>query len=235
MFFNSDTDLPDNLLSLKTNSSVHIINAGTEYDVTITIRAGDTAKYKVIIDSIIHTTEKEFNLKAGENKKFAIKIKPTSTDKWTINSTEKYEWNDEIDITQDSWLAEKRDFAILMDNNTLPTIVMEDYHLPISNQITNLGNVYHVNLDLNELIYEPFTKSYETIIEQQLFKQITTDEVVLKVKNEVIYLNSKQTIKSYNSQVQGFSIKLYNEDILQADKKGFRKAISDLSFLYQII
>jgi hypothetical protein len=235
MYFNSETDLPDNLLTLKTNSTTNPIQTNEEYDIIFTIQAGTTGKYKVVVDSPLHSSEKELDLVAGELKKLTIKIKPTLTDKWELNSTKRYEWNDQIDITDNSWLAEKRDFAILMNNNTLPTIQMEDYHLPISNEISSLGDVYHINLDLNELKIKPFTKIYENNYELELTKKTEVKKVELKVQNNILLLNAKTTTNTYESEERGFLIKLYKENNIDVDDSGFRKTISELKFMYQII
>jgi len=236
MFFNSETDLPDNLLIIKDNESiVNKIFTGTEYEIIFTILAGETGKYQVVVDSAIHQFEKEFELTAGEKKKFTLKVKSTISEKWELNSTKRLEWKDEIDITKDSWLAGKRDYAILMNNNTLPTIVMEDYHLPISNEINRFGQVYHINLDISELKKEPYSKIYQRETANELIKELSIEEVELYIDDDVLMLEAKETVNSYESHEKIFLIKLFSEGDIEVGTSGFRKPVSELSFNYQII
>ena len=59
MYFNSGTDLPDNLLSLITNVTTNEIHIGEEYEILFTIIPATTGSYSLIIKSDIYESPSE--------------------------------------------------------------------------------------------------------------------------------------------------------------------------------
>ncbi len=238
LYFNIQTDYPNSrtlvqMQQLNLTTPVEIIHAGEEYEIVFTVESNEKIRknYELIIDSSIYSDTLRLTLNPGEKREFTLNIKANESQKWTISNIHVQELNDHIDITQNSWLADKKEFLIIANEGSLPAIVTDNYHLPISSYIDEFGRIYHVDLSLTELRQNPFTKSYFQVTTEQFKKIEKNDHIQLFVENEQLVLIANETTTDYVSKEEKFSILLYQ---LNEDEKTYGENPSEISFSYLI-
>jgi hypothetical protein len=242
LYFNSESDFPDlmyltNIEGLNSTGSINLITLGEDYEIMFTIYCNEKTKtkYKLLIDSDIYELEEEIELKPKEKKTFSININIDEEQKWRRNQSITEEWRDEIDLTRNSWLAGKNNFAVLIPEKGLPAIMEENYHLPMTLNISQLGEVYHFELSLDELRQEPFI--HENIINNNMeFKKTeTTNYVKLFVEADELILEATKNTKTLVSDIDIFTIKVLEVEngIMIDEDLGIEKGI-EISFPYLI-
>lgn len=227
LYFNDASDLPD------LTKERSILHPGEDYEILFTIENNDdNSDYRLVIDSNIYNLEQDFSLEAGEEKTFSLLINVDEDQKWALDYTTEESWKDEIDITDNSWLGERNDFNIIIDGESMPSIA--DYYLPVSNEITNFGSVYHVDLSLDEIKRKGFVKDYSSIESEEIVddennlvglkKIVSEDHIELYVEDDKLVLEAERSTTAYVLEKDRFSVRVYDE----GDK------VSEITFSYQI-
>ena len=218
LYFNAKSDLPGILTPIfieETNSTkeVNMLYIGQEYDIMFTIGNNKKTKtdYKLEIDSGIYELEQDLTLEPDEIKKFSLNIKTNESQKWRVNHSLSKEWKNEIDITRNSWLAEKDEFQILVREDGLPILIEENYNLPISTEVGPLGEIYHIELSIDELRKEPFSQTFNFIDSGELEKTETNEIINLYVKDDKLILEATAITTRYISEEDEFAITIYEE------------------------
>jgi hypothetical protein len=172
-----------------------------------------------------------------ENTTICLTITPRESDKWELNSTTSTNWENVIDLTKDSWLAEKRDFDILVREEGLPTIVEENYHLPISTDVSHFGRILHANISIDELKRKPFEKEYITQDKADFVIVQSINMIDLSVDNDKLHLNSETKKLRYTSDEQVFIVRLIKPiDIeeLEISPASYIEEVKEIYFWYRI-
>lgn len=143
-----------------------------------------------------------------------------------------------FDITENSWLAEKRDFDVLVRKEGLPTILEENYHLPISSSLTHFGEIYHMNITLDELREKPFQKEFTSEVENVFDKTVSENKIQLGVEGNKLRVKVSTTTRQYISETNDFTVKLIQyapaKKKVTVDTETDIESIQQISFLYKI-
>lgn len=239
LYFNSESDLPDPFLYLKTpqnKTPVNIIDVGKSYKIMFTIASNEKSAmdYTYIVKSMIFNQIEHFTLLPGENKSVYLTIAPTESQKWKFISASSSKSESVLDLTEYSWLAERKEFQVIMKNE-LPTIVEENYNLPISFDVNPLGRVYHVNVSLDELRKKPFTTEY-SMESSGNFEKVngTTDKLSLYVSGDKLHAIVESIRSQYVSEPDVFSVKLIGSNLGIINETTGMEQPEEIHFLYQI-
>ena len=114
LYFNANTDLPDSTLYLKNETKpIHEIEVNKTYCINFTIASVEKrpVTYTYVAESNVLNLTKHVTLLPEENTTICLTITPGESDKWELNSTTSTEWENVIDLTKNSWLAEKSGIA----------------------------------------------------------------------------------------------------------------------------
>lgn len=240
LYFNANTDLPDSTLYLKNvTKPIHEIEVNDSYWLNFTIASFEKRPitYTYVVESNVLNLTKQVTILPEENRTICLTITPRESDKWELNSTTSTNWEDVIDLTKDSWLAEKRDFDILVRKEGLPTIVEENYHLPISTDVSNFGRILHANISIDELKRKPFEKEYITQDKADFVTAQSIYMINLSVNNDKLYLNAETKKLRYTSDEQLFSVRLIKPiDIeeLEIGPASYIEEVQEIHFWYRI-
>ena len=256
LYFNADTDLPDSTLYLKnvtreiyeieTNRTywievppVHEIAVNRTYWINFTIASFEKRPIACtyVVESEVLNLTKQVTLLPEESTSICLTITPRDLEKWRLNSITSTEWQNVIDLTRDSWIAEKRDFEILVRKEGLPTIVEENYRLPISTNVSLFGRILHADVSIDELKRKPFVKEYVTEHEENFEKTRNTDLIDLSINGDKLYLNAKSEELKYTSDEQLFSVRLIKPaDLreLQISPESYIEEVQEIHFWYRI-
>jgi hypothetical protein len=244
LYFNTETDLPDPMLyqlqpENATGPPIHIIDVNKTYDIIFTVASLEKRKtnYAYAIESVFYNETGHLTLSPKTNKTFHLRVTSQDSEKWILNSTSITESEDAIDITKYSWLAERKDFDILVRNEGLPAIVEEMYNLPISNTLSHFGRIYHVNMTLDELRKKPFEKNSEWEIALDYEKVKAFDEVSLAVKDDKLIVRVRSTRVQYISEERPFVVTLTKQGALkdvQLDEETGLERIQRIKFWYKL-
>ena len=238
LYFNADTDLPDSSLYLK-NMTVHELEVDKTYNVKFTIASFEKRPitYTYVVESEVLGLTKQLTLLPGENTTVCLTITPKESNKWKLDSTTTQEWENVIELTGDSWIAEKRDFEILIRKEGLPTIVEENYRLPISTSVSHFGRILHANISIDELRKKPFEKEYITEDERGIEKTRKIDRIKLSIDGDELYLKAKTEELRYTSDEQLFSVRLVKPagwEELEINPVSFIEEVQEIHFWYRI-
>ena len=240
LYFNANTDLPDSTLYLKNvTKPIHEIETNKTYCINFTIVSLEKRPitYTYIVESNVLNLTKQVTLLPGENTTICLTITAKESDKWRLNSTTSTEWENVIDMTKNSWLAERRDFEILVRKEGLPTIVEENYRLPISTNISQFGRILHANISIDELRRKPFEKEYVTENKEDFVITRTINTINLSINNDKLYLNAKSKKLRYTSDEQLFSIRLIKPidmEELEISPESYIEEVQEIHFWYRI-
>jgi hypothetical protein len=240
LYFNANTDLPDSTLYLKNKTKpIHEIEVDKTYCINFTIASVERTPvtYTYIVDSNVLNLTKQVTLLPEENTTIFLTITPGESDKWRLKTTTSTEWEDVIALTKNSWLAEKRNFEILVRKEGLPTIVEENYRLPISTSVSHFGRILHANISIDELRRKSFDKKYVTENKEDFVITRTIDTINLSINNDKLYLNAKYKELRYTSDEQLFSIRLIKPiDIeeFEIGPAGYIEEGQEMHFWYRI-
>lgn len=240
LYFNANTDLPDSTLYLKNETTpIHEIEVNKTYCINFTIASLEKRPitYIYVVESNVLNLTKQVTLMPEENTSICLTITPRELDKWRLNSTTSTEWEDVIDLTKNSWLAERRDFDILVRKEGLPTIVEENYHLPISTSVSYFGRILHANISIDELRRKPFDKEYVTEHEENFETTRNIDLINLSINGDKLYLKAKSKKLRYTSDEQLFSIRLIKPidmEELQISPESYIEEVQEMHFWYRI-
>ena len=241
LYFNANTDLPDSTLYLKNETKpIHEIEVNKTYCINFTIASVEKrpVTYTYVAESNVLNLTKQVTLLPEENTSICLTITPGKSDKWELNTTTSTERENVIDLTKNSWLAEKRDFEILVRKEGLPTIVEENYRLPISTDVSHFGKILHANISIDELRRKPFDKEYVTENKEDFVITRTINTINLSINEDnQLYLNAKSEKLRYTSDEQLFSIRLIKPiDIeeLEISPESYIEKVQEIYFWYQI-
>jgi len=240
IYFNAETGIPDETLYLRqdnTTTPFNILEIGEEYEILFTIECNEKHKtdYNVIIKSGIYNDNIDVSLKPGDKKIISLKVKPTDELKWKLNNSEETIISNMFDITKESWLADKKEFQVIVEENGLPTIARSDYNLPISTNLSYFGEVYHMDITFDDLTARPFEKEYVTESVMDNKKEVSTDTIKLFVKGSKLYVEGEKTVEQFASEEEIFLIKVQKANNGQEidEESGFKET-DKLSFWYKI-
>lgn len=241
LYFNANTDLPDSTLYLKNvTKPIHEIEVNKTYWINFTIASfeGTPITYTYVVESNVLNLTKQVTLLPEENTTICLTITPGESDKWRLNSTTSTEWENVIDLTKNSWLAEKRDFEILVRKEGLPTIVEENYRLPISTDVSHFGRILHANISIDELRRKPFEKGYVTENKEDFVITRTIRTINLSINEDnKLYLNAESKELRYTSDKQLFSIRLIKSvdvEELEISPESYIEEVQEMHFWYRI-
>ena len=256
LYFNANTDLPDSSLYLKnvtkpiyeieTNRTywikitpVHEIEVNKTYCINFTIASFEKRPitYTYVVDSNVLNLTKQVTLLPEEDTTICLTITPGESEKWELNSTTSTEWENAIDLTKNSWLAEKRDFDILVRKEGLPTIVEENYRLPISTNVSQFGRILHANISNDELRRKPFDKEYVTENKEDFVITRTINTINLSINNDELHLNAESKELRYTSDKEPFSIRLIKPmdvEELEISPESYIEEVQEIHFWYRI-
>lgn len=245
LYFTAESDLPDSILyersqEADTPSSVHILGLNKSYDVIFTLASLENRETEYIYEissELMNKTEK-IVLSPGEKKKISVTLNPQEYQKWVLDSNISLKKKNIIDVTKDSWIAERKDFQVLVREDSLPTIVEEDYHLPISSDVAHFGRIYHINISsLDELREKPFIKDYESK-DVGVFEKISANDIInLSVVGNKLFLNVESREIKYISEEKPFIVKLFRERKLKdikIDETTNKEVVQSINFRYKI-
>ena len=240
VYFNAETDIPDETLYLKqdnTTNPVNILEIGKEYGVLFTIECNEKHKtdYNVIIKSGIYNDNIDVSLNPGDKKIISLKINPVDKLKWRLNNSEETSVSNVLDITKESWLADKKDFQVIIEKSGLPTITRSDYNLPISTNLSYFGEIYHMDITFDDLTARPFEKEYVTESIMDNKKEVSTDVIKLFVKGSKLHVEGEKTVEQFISEEEIFLIKVQKTNSGQEvnEESGFKET-DKLSFWYKV-
>jgi hypothetical protein len=245
LFFNADSDLPDPTLYLKVENRtkpIHELEVNETYNVIFSILSLENIPitYTYNVKSKILNFSERITLNPKEIKTITLKLEPKESEKWKLNFTVKEEWKSTIDLTENSWLAERRELNILVRKDGLPILVEENFHLPISTNVSKFGRILHANISIEELRRKPFEKEYVNKDERIFEKIETIDKITLSIKGEKLYLNAISTQKKYVSEPELFTIQLVKEltpemlKELKISPNSFIQETQEIYFWYQL-
>ena len=240
VYFNAGTDIPDETLYLKqdnTTNPINILEIGEEYEVSFTIECNEkhNTNYDIGIKSSVYNDNLNMTLKPGEKKIISLKIKPVDNIKWKLNNSEETSVSNMFDITKESWLADKKEFQVIVEEGGLPTIARSDYNLPISTNLSYFGEIYHMDITFDDLTARPFEKEYVTESVMDNKKEVSTDTIKLFVKGSKLYVEGEKTVEQFASEEEIFLIKIQKANNGQEinEESGFKET-DKLSFWYKI-
>lgn len=243
LYFNANSDLPDPLIYLKmlnaTGLPIHVLDVGKTYNVVFSVASMEskTADYTLTVKSDLVNKTESFSLTPDEVKTFSMAVSPKEDRKWALNSTETTEKESYIDITKNSWLAERRDFTVIVREGGLPAIVEEKYNLPISSDLESFGRVYHMNVTLDELRGKPFERSYTTTETKEFEKKVENTSIMLSVEGSQLHVKSTLKSEQYISEPERFVVRLVKKDSIKKQSVNATTGlenVQEISFLYQI-
>jgi hypothetical protein len=183
------------------------------------------------------TLTEQVTLLPGESRTVTLPVTTRASEKWTLDYTSTGEWENVIDLTKDSWIAERRDFDILVRKEGLPTIVEENYRLPVSTEVSRFGEILHANITIDELRVKPFVKEYVTEYETIFEKTCVINLINLSVNGDKLYLTAKSEELRYRSDKQLFSVKLFKSrdpQETQINRTTFIETGQEIHFWYRI-
>ena len=244
LYFNAESDLPDTALYEKqpvngTAAPVNIIELNKSYDVYFTIASLENKKtdYTYKVSSPIFNATDNIVLSPGDVKTVRVTLAPSESQKWTLSANTTSTSESIIDLTENSWIAERNQFQVLVKEDSLPTIVEEDYHLPVSSELAHFGRIYHVNFtSLDELRAKPFVKEYATEDSGLSAKKISKDEIKLSIVGDKLNVMVSSNTLEYSSQKKSFVVKVFkNKELaeLEVDESG-KEVAETISFWYKI-
>jgi len=245
LYFNAESDLPDPMIYEKrganaTGPPAHIIEVNKSYDIFFTIASleKNPTTYTCEVKSSLINKKDTITLSPGDARRVHVQLTPQESKKWTLDSNSSSESENVIDVTRNSWLAERKDFKILVREGSLPMIVEENYHLPISSDVAHFGRIYHINISsLDELRTRPFIKEYVTQDEDNFEKTHSTDLIKLSIVNEKLVVLVKSQKLRFTSEVTPFVVKLFSEkgmEDIKIDSTTNIESIQRIDFLYKI-
>ena len=180
------------------------INESYNTAFTITNHELETTSYIYEVDSKLESVKENITLLPGESAVITLSITPTDKG-WELSSNITQEYENKIDIFDDTFVEGENEFKLIMDNTL-------HRDLPISHQIGQFGYILHTNLSIDELKEKPFNKYYK-------YEDIGTGRAIHKeqkitvfVKNGEIYLSSNQSEQIYLSGRSPFIVKAYKYD-----------------------
>ncbi len=124
-----------------------------------------------------------------------------------------------------------------MREEGLPTIVEENYHLPISTDVSRFGRILHANISIDELKRKPFEKEYITQDKADFVIVQSINMIDLSVDNDKLHLNSETKKLRYTSDEQLFIVRLIKPiDIeeLEISPASYIEAVQEIHFWYRI-
>jgi len=244
LYFNAESDLPDAMVIQRqpknaTGPQIHIVDLNRTYKVVFTVASIEKKKsrYRYEIRSQFHNESGILTIPPKGNMTFLIAFTPSESDKWVLNSTSDEERRDTIDITKNSWIAERKDFDVIVRREGLPAIVQERYDLPVSSELKHFGRIYHINITLDELREKPYTKSDEWESESVFEKVKTSESVSLSIKDEKLILHVTSKAEQYISEERPFVVTLIRDiDIgdVVVDEESDVETIQRIKFWYKI-
>ena len=228
LYFNADTDLPDSSLYLK-NMAVHELEVNKTYCVKFTIASFEKRPitYTYVVESEVLGLTKQVTLLPGETETVCLTIIPGESDKWKLDSTTTGEWENVIDLTRDSWIAEWSGLEIVESDDGLPTRVGSRF-----------GGILHANISIDELRIKPLVTEHVTEREGDFEKTRTIDLINLSVEGDKLYLNAESEELKYTSDEQLFRIKLLksvdSQEIRISPESYIEEEEQEIYFWYRI-
>ena len=241
IYFTAESSLPNELLSDKSvdGSAVNIINVNQSYDVLFNIISLETkpTSYTYEISSELYNSTEKISISPRESKKIKVTLNPTPSQKWELVSNKSSKSVNILDITENSWIAERKDFQVLVKEDSLPTIVEEDYTLPISSDVAHFGRIFHINISLDELRDNPFEKEY--ISKDTGFFENTTSTVLVKlsVVGDKLSVLAESNDIIYQSTRKPFIVRVLKDadlEDIQIDEATGKEIVQTISFWYKI-
>lgn len=243
LYFNAESDLPDPLIYFKVVETedgipAHILDLGRRYNIVFSVASLENkpVDYTYIVESNLVNESDSFNLKPGESKTVYLTVSPDIGQKWVLNLTNISKRENFVDLTEQSWLAERREFTVIVREEGLPAIVEERYDLPISSSLESFGRVYHMNITLDELRVKPFEWSYVRIDSRESNRVVINDSVRLSVEGNKLHVVSTSRKDHYVSEPKLFRVKLTKKgvgSILINATTGLEE-VHEINFLYRI-
>jgi len=246
VYFNAYTDLPSETVILTWQNEnettrpiapIHELLVGETYDLYFTIQSLEhtTTNYTYEIESIFFEETKNVSIEPRESRTIHAEITPEESHKFKEKTTTKESWENQIDITKNAWLAEKKEFQVLVSKGALLTITEERYDLPLSFDVGELGKIYHIDMTLDELKKNQFVKEYTTESIKDLKKTKVTDLISLSVVGDKLLLKANRTRTTYTSEKERFVIQLYYPKSLgKYDLINGLQKVDDLDFWYVV-
>lgn len=180
------------------------INESYNASFMITNHELETTSYIYEVDSKLESVKENITLLPGESAVITLSITPTDKG-WELSSNITQEYENKIDIFDDTFVAGENEFKLIIDNTS-------HSHLPISHYVDQFGYIVHTNLSIDELKEKPFNKyyRYEDIgTSRSIYKE---QNITVFVKNDEIYLSSNQSEQIYITQRSPFIVKAYEYD-----------------------
>ena len=235
IYFNAESDLPDYLTMLKNVTGANELEVGKAYNVVFTVESHEktATEYVYEVRSDILSEKKTITLSPGDSEKVALTIKPAEKDKWTLVSEDKKRFDDKIDITKDSWLAGKKEFMFVLRDG-VPALIEENYHLPISFNVSGIGEVFHTNMSIKELREKPFYKNYTTEKGSTFELEKEVGVVKLYADADKLYFSNDVTIQKHISEEKAFAIRLIEGAGYEVNETTGIQKFPQISFKYRI-
>jgi len=243
LFFDAHSDLPDPAFYLKSNGSVvHELEVGRFYDIVFLVAyMGDRqASFSYLVDSRLLNDSGVFTMEPGEVKTFNLSLNASEDDKWILNSSSVQEWSDIVDLSKESWVAERRELDLLVRDDGLPVLVDESFNLPVSSSVSRLGEVVHTNMSVEGLRSRAFVWNNSFMDEGLFFRTKSADYVRLWVEGDRLFLESRLVEEEFVSEPDLFSVELIGElsseelGDLKVDYASFRRVDDRIYFWYRL-
>jgi len=246
LYFNPISNLPDQKLfefrsTNETLPPIHILDINKTYNVvfSIALKDGKKTNYQYVVESNLVNLSEDVTLYPNEIKTIQINLTPKLSDKWIFDGISSSYNENYLDLTENSWIAERREFQVLVRENSLPTISMEEYHLPISNDVTPLGKIYHINVSLDELKEKPFVKEFVSDNVGDFSKSNTKTNVILEIIGNKLHVVVNSSIVNYISETSQFKVYMLPSELstksLEVDENtGILKPTKQIGFYYKI-
>ncbi|MFH0861136.1 MAG: hypothetical protein V1921_08035 [Candidatus Altiarchaeota archaeon] len=238
LYFNVESDLPDPSVYLQyANGStpVYEVSSNRSYSIVFTLTSAEleptTYVYRVLSDYVNQSAEVILNPK--QSKTVSLILSP-SNGKWKLNSTSVSKNSTSLDIVKNSWLAGKKEVQLFVRSDGLPILIEENYHLPLSSDLTEFGEVYHMNLSLEELRSQPFEKSYTSEVSSKFSRTVDTTSVRLSRVGDTLTASSEVRTDFYVSPVRTFLVEVHKKPS-QFDPESGGEFVRTVVFQFQVV
>ncbi len=197
LYFKDPDGLPS---SLQVNESYTI-------SFTVVSHEKNPVDYVYNVRSPSFNDSASFSLSPGESKKIDVGFTPRGVD-WVLSRSRSRKWRDEIDLTEDSWIARSFDLESIEAGNTTSSLIRELHNLPLSHNVRSYGSILFTNVSLLELGEKPLREVYYySDLNNGILYRIV-DERVLFVDNGSLFLDRSIRESWFNQSRNRFSVSL---------------------------
>ena len=215
LYFSLESDLPDPSAHLRHGfadaNPRNVLEVGETYTLMFTVlnEGGQSADYRLIVDSGLLSKDEIFRLDPEAEKTFSFELIPAESDKWEFVGRDTQTRFQVIDLVEDSFIADRISF----DKSIVVGDLLTAYvYAPVISGMPVFGDVLNLNVTLDELREKPYVKRSVSKDNETYSMTESENWLELSVSDDALIYNYISTRTTFTSPDQLMRISVHKID-----------------------